>query len=600
MKGCYRMKRRVLGMILVIGLLLCLIPVAAGAPLPMIYVNVGDANTSNENYEITDTSIKLLKRDIAYELTGTTDKKISLWGSNDPADSSQTFCISADGVTINGGIVVENSPVRMRLQLAEGTENTIRSVNATNLSIEGSGTLNASCLDVTQATSYMPSALQITDATVIVTTSASAGDSCQWNGPCILAGNAKVTYIGNGKYAPLKVGVKSGDTTHSLTLKDNAKLYCLQDDPAKPADASVSGLEMFDVPLLLEGNSYLEAEGKDSTSAYAGYGIITSADVTVKDNATIKATGYDVALCADGDLTISGGTAIADSKYSNGIFAAGNIEISNDANVKATGYYPALFGNTGLSITDSQVEATSTADTAIFSRGNVSIKNSMIEANAAQDYKGVGAAGTATVSGSWVETNGPETFDGHITNSVLFNQKSGKVIGNAVLPCDAAVEKDMTLLIPQGTSLSVGSGKTFQHHGKTTVDGSFSADGGTVICTSHTSRGTATCVKGNACAICGAAFGGVNPGNHAALKHVTAKAATESAEGNTEYWYCEACGRYYSDAAATKEIAKADTVVAKLVLPPKTGDSSPLALWLALLLISGGLLATAALKRKAQ
>ena len=594
------MKRRVLGMILAIGLLLCLIPVAAGAESQtVIQVDVGGANVDNENYKIEDSRIILRKRDtVIYELTGTTDKKISIYGSNDPADINQAFYIRANNVTVNGGIVGQNSPVKMVLDIPAGTNNTISSLTPNDLTIKGSGTLNASYLGVTQKTTYMPSKLYIEDTTIIV--KCEPNRSGEWNGPCVLAGNAKVTYIGGGIYAPLQVGVKSGDTTHSLTLKDNAKLYCLQDDPATPAGASVSGLEMFDAPLLLEGNSYLEAEGKDATGAYAGYGIVTSANVTVKDNATIKATGYDVALCAAGNLTISGGTVIVDSKYSNGVYAGGNIEISNGANVKATGYYPALFGNTGLSITDSQVEATSTDDTAIFSRGNVSIKNSMIQANAAQDYRGVAAAGLLTVSGSWVETSGEETFDGHITNSVLFNQKSGKVIGSAVLPCDAAVEKDMTLLIPQGTSLSVGSGKTFQHHGKTTVDGNFSADGGTVICTSHTSRGTATCVKGNACAICGAAFGGVNPGNHAALKHVAAKAATESAEGNTEYWYCEACGRYYSDEAATKEIAKADTVVAKLVLPPKTGDSSPLALWFALLLISGGLLATAALKRKAQ
>lgn len=45
------------------------------------------------------------------------------------------------------------------------------------------------------------------------------------------------------------------------------------------------------------------------------------------------------------------------------------------------------------------------------------------------------------------------------------------------------------------------------------------------------------------------------------VKHVEAKAATAEADGNIEYWYCEGCDKYFSDAAATKEISKADTVV---------------------------------------
>lgn len=59
------------------------------------------------------------------------------------------------------------------------------------------------------------------------------------------------------------------------------------------------------------------------------------------------------------------------------------------------------------------------------------------------------------------------------------------------------------------------------------------------------------------------------------VKHVEAKAATAEADGNIEYWYCEGCDKYFSDAAATKEIQKADTVV-KYVAPSNgnTGSGS--------------------------
>lgn len=37
--------------------------------------------------------------------------------------------------------------------------------------------------------------------------------------------------------------------------------------------------------------------------------------------------------------------------------------------------------------------------------------------------------------------------------------------------------------------------------------------------------------------------------NHAAMRHVDAKAATMTDEGNIEYWTCADCGRYFLDEA---------------------------------------------------
>ena len=89
--------------------------------------------------------------------------------------------------------------------------------------------------------------------------------------------------------------------------------------------------------------------------------------------------------------------------------------------------------------------------------------------------------------------------------------------------------------------------------------------------------------KNHKCDICGKIIS-----NHTDLKHFPAKAATEDSEGNIEYWYCSGCGKYYSDKDGTKEIAKADTVTAKLPKYPQTGDNSNLMLWIALMLASGG------------
>ena len=81
--------------------------------------------------------------------------------------------------------------------------------------------------------------------------------------------------------------------------------------------------------------------------------------------------------------------------------------------------------------------------------------------------------------------------------------------------------------------------------------------------TENCSGGTATCTAKAVCTVCGAEYGELDAKNHADLKHVPAKAATRTAEGNIEYWHCEACEKYFSDADAKNEITQAQTVIPK-------------------------------------
>lgn len=153
-------------------------------------------------------------------------------------------------------------------------------------------------------------------------------------------------------------------------------------------------------------------------------------------------------------------------------------------------------------------------------------------------------------------------------------------------------------------TVTVNGGHTFgewtsngdgTHSRKCTVDGCKGVE--TMAC----SGGKATCTEKAVCEYCGKAYGKPDSNNHTDLKHIDAKAATEDAEGNIEYWYCGGCDKYYSDKDGINEIKKADTVTAKLPGNPKsprTGNASDLALWISLLLVSGGVTGVKAGLRK--
>ena len=125
--------------------------------------------------------------------------------------------------------------------------------------------------------------------------------------------------------------------------------------------------------------------------------------------------------------------------------------------------------------------------------------------------------------------------------------------------------------------------------------------------------GTATCLVKAKCRDCGQPYGETNPNNHTGtaqwtataavhqkkwsccgsaftpeeahhwengvcrdcgygclhgdLAHSPAKAATASAEGSIEYWYCASCGKYFADKNAQQEITQAETVIPRRQYP---------------------------------
>ena len=154
-------------------------------------------------------------------------------------------------------------------------------------------------------------------------------------------------------------------------------------------------------------------------------------------------------------------------------------------------------------------------------------------------------------------------------------------------------------------TVTVNGGHTFGEwasNGDGTHSRECTVDGCNGLETKDCSGGKATCTEKAVCEYCGKAYGKPDSNNHTDLKHIDAKAATKTAEGNIEYWYCGGCDKYYSDKYGINEIKKADTVTAKLpgdTKSPRTGNASDLALWISLLFVSGGVTGvTAGLRKK--
>ena len=154
-------------------------------------------------------------------------------------------------------------------------------------------------------------------------------------------------------------------------------------------------------------------------------------------------------------------------------------------------------------------------------------------------------------------------------------------------------------------TVTVNGGHTFGEwasNGDGTHSRECTVDGCNGLETKDCSGGKATCAEKAVCEYCGKAYGKPDSNNHTDLKHIDAKAATKTAEGNIEYWYCGGCDKYYSDKDGINEIKKADTVTAKLpgdMKSPRTGNASDLALWISLLFVSGGVTGvTAGLRKK--
>ena len=185
--------------------------------------------------------------------------------------------------------------------------------------------------------------------------------------------------------------------------------------------------------------------------------------------------------------------------------------------------------------------------------------------------------GSVTRAGNGDKVSISKTATEFADGTVLALLKAGERDNNADPWAD-----ECKYLAAAGKTLPVfnGQGDAHDHNGNWTSNG----DGThsrhctcNAVETENCSGGTATCIAKAVCEICKESYGSLDPNNHTDLKHIDAKAATAAEEGNIAYWYCGGCGKYFADAAATREITRADTVTAKLPQPTTPPTATPTA-----------------------
>lgn len=416
-------------------------------------------------------------------------------------------------------------------------ENTITSVTC---GIRGTkaGTLTITGDSLTIDCTYYGIGIPITDANITID-----------------GADIDVTAKGTGNFTG--VGIQAGGV---LSIKNGA--YIDATDVSHHPIIGNAGIEIEDSTVYAQQyTDYYAAIRSDSEIS------ISNSTVEAKANSESSSaiwTGNDLSSPpTPGNITISDGSNVTlYSKSSNAVYAMlGTISIS-DSTVKAESENAvALCADDDIDITDhSDVTVKSAASIGIWSSdGAIEIQNSIAKVTANDEWDAIrGESGGVAISGSWVETFGSMVSPKYTSSdSAIFLNNEGSVSGSLTLPGSVTVSEDMQLSIPEDSSITVPNGVTFTNHGQIELLGELAVNGGSIVCDSHVG-GTATCTSKAVCDICGEEYGNLVPHN---LTKTEEKDATCTADGNTAYWTCGECNKYFADADGKTEVKLADTVI---------------------------------------
>ena len=164
------------------------------------------------------------------------------------------------------------------------------------MKIYGAGTLHSNKLGVKQATSFLPSALNITDTKVIV--NCPANSSGEWNGACVLDGNADVSYTASGDLA-ISGGNVEAKSENSNGIYADGKL-----EISGGAKVNASG---YYPALFGNGGVSIESSSQVEATSTGDAGIFSRGNVSIQ-NSTVKASAAEnrYAVAANGTTTVTG------------------------------------------------------------------------------------------------------------------------------------------------------------------------------------------------------------------------------------------------------------------------------------------------------
>ena len=326
----------------------------------------------------------------------------------------------------------------------------------------------------------------------------------------------------------------------------------------------------------------VEAKGSNNYSSVAA-GIVGSLyeNVTVKNcynTGEIKVTGDKLRAGTAGGIAgsdIYGGNTISDC-YNLGAVTVSYTGNRSDYTARVGGIMGDIYySNTTVSNCYNVGALTSATGTGTSYVGGVVGKNANGTVGNCYYLDSTATKAVGNDGGTVDEATGPKTAaqlgDGTVLKLLINNRTDSEHPWNSQCQYLAAAGKTLPVFKTQTGDAHDHDWSAWTSNGDGTHSRRCTCNAAETV---NCSGGTATCKDKAVCEICKESYGSPDPNSHADLKHIDAKAATVAEEGNIEYWYCDDCNKYFSDAAAAKEITKAATVTAKL--PPKitAGDGA--------------------------
>ena len=468
---------------------------------------------------------------------------------------NQAMIVNYQDVTVGGGFTYpgsviafsQSADVSLTIEVSQGTSNitgtggirVVSKAGDASLSISGPGSLEVKNVSNDSGIVLIGSKnvnLGINSADVTIS-------NVQYYGVQLAAGDAckSTATINDG----------------NLTVSDSVVgIYFMRLYTSGPSSLTVSGNAMVDTEGKTGGiiNGFpdsfqIGADGESGGIVFNGNSGTVYGDVTLQEDLEIGTDetltiGKDASLTVpDGKILTNNGTIINNGTLTGEVGGSGTVtpKITTDSLPNGTvgEFYTATLEATGNNITwsasglpdgltlnsDGTITGTPTEE----GTSTVTVKAENSAGSTSKDYTLIIKPATVPVTG--LELN---------NNSLTLQEKGSDTLTVTVKPADAT-NQDVTW---QSSNTSIAT---------------VSADGTVTAISAGTATITATAKDGS-----GVSASCTLTVTHGKMVHIPKKDATCTEYGNEEYWICENCGKYFSDANGDTEIAKDSWIISAI------------------------------------